>query len=157
MKILLSVWWDMHGIIHFELLGMNQTITAEVYCQQLQRLKTALEQKRPALINRKGVLFHQDNARPHTARMTSSKLEEFGWEKMPHPPYSPDIAPSDYHLFRSLQNHLVGKKLHSREAVKNEVASFFNSKPREFFKRGIEKLVDRWKEVIDKEGNYIDD
>ena len=106
MKILLSVWWEMHGIIHFELLEVNETITAEVYCEQPQRLKTSPEQKRPALINRRGVLFHRDNVRPHTAQITSSKLEEFGWEKVPHPPYSPDIPPSDYHLFRSLQKHL---------------------------------------------------
>ena len=76
----------------------------------------------------KGVIFHQDNARPHTSLVTRKKLLELGWEVMPHPPYSPDLAPSDYHLFRSLQNHLNGKTFDSNDAVKNELIQFFASK-----------------------------
>ena len=45
----------------------------------------------------------------NTSLVTRKKLLELGWEVMPHPPYSPDLAPSDYHLFRSFQNHLNGK------------------------------------------------
>ena len=63
-------------------------------------------------------MFHQDNARPHTARITSQKVEELGWEKIPHPPYSPDLAASDYHLFRSLQNHLKETAFATPEEVK---------------------------------------
>ncbi|KAG5309958.1 SETMR methyltransferase, partial [Acromyrmex insinuator] len=57
-------------------------------------------EKRPELINRKGVVFHHDNARPHISLMTRQKLRELGWEVLMHPPYSPDLALSDYHLFR---------------------------------------------------------
>ena len=110
-KVLLCIWWDILGVVYFELLQPNQTITAEVYCRQLQSLSAALQEKRPSLANRKGVVFHQDNARPHTARITCAKIEELGWEKIPHPPYSPDLAPSDYHLFRSLQNYLSREEL----------------------------------------------
>ncbi|EFN78228.1 Histone-lysine N-methyltransferase SETMAR, partial [Harpegnathos saltator] len=49
---------------------------------------------------------HQDNARPHTSIVTRQKFRELGWEVLMHPPYSPDLAPSDYHLFLSLQNFL---------------------------------------------------
>ena len=44
------------------------------------------------LATRKGVIFHQDNARPHIFLVTRKKLLELGWEMMPHPPYSPDLA-----------------------------------------------------------------
>jgi len=155
MKTLLCVWWDIKGVIHFEMLGMNETITAALYCQQLDRLMEALRKKRPALVNRLGVLFHQDNARPHTARTTSQKLEELGWEKMSHPPYSPDLAPTDYHLFRSLQNHLDGKSFNSQEDVQTAVTLFFDSKSEEFFRRGIHILPERWLAVINNEGKYI--
>ncbi|KAG5344031.1 SETMR methyltransferase, partial [Acromyrmex charruanus] len=50
-----------------------------------------------------------DNTRPHTSLITRQKLRKLGWEVLMHPPYSPDIAPSDYHLFRSLQTSLNGK------------------------------------------------
>ena len=97
------------------LLSSNQTINFELYCEQLQRLQQAIERKRPELINRRGVVFHHDNARPHTFLMTRQKLRELGWEVLMHSPYSPDIAPSYYHLFRSLQNSLNGVKLASKE------------------------------------------
>jgi len=77
--------------------------------------------KRPELINRRGVIFHHNNARPHTSLMTRQKLRELGWKVLMHPPYSPDIAPSDYHLFRSLQNSLNGVKLASKEACENHL------------------------------------
>ena len=77
-KVLLSVWWDIRWIILLELLPRNQTINADVYRQQLARLRNALLKKRPALVNRKGVLIHGDNARPHTARLEEfAQLEEF--------------------------------------------------------------------------------
>ena len=66
------------------------------------KLDKEIKEKRPELATRKGVIFHQDNARPHTPLATRKKLLELGWEVIPHPPYSPDLAPSDYHLFCSL-------------------------------------------------------
>ena len=66
----LSVWWDYMGIIHFELLPKGKTVNSEVYCQQLDRLQEALMAKRPALVNRNGVVLQHDNARPHTSKMT---------------------------------------------------------------------------------------
>jgi histone-lysine N-methyltransferase SETMAR len=51
-----------------------------------------------------GVVLLQDNARPHTAARTQALLEHFNWELFDHPPYSPDLASSDYHLFTYLKN-----------------------------------------------------
>ena len=104
------VGWGWKGIVHYELLSSNQTINSEPYCEQLQRLQQAIERKRPKLINRRGVVFHHDNARPHTSLITRQKLRELDSEVLMHP-YSPDIAPSDYHLFRSLQNSFNSVKL----------------------------------------------
>lgn len=156
-KVMLSVWWDHRGIIHFELLEKNRTITANVYCQQLDRLMCALVSKRPALVNRKGVILLHDNARPHTALATQKKIKEFGWEVIDHPPYSPDIAPSDYHLFRSLQNYLSGKNFDSRLAIEMAIDSFFGSKSEDFFRSGIMALPNRWQRVIENNGHYIID
>jgi len=68
-KIMLCVWWDWEGILYYELLS-NETINSEKYCSQLDELKTAIEQKRPKIANRKGVIFHQDNARLHVSLIT---------------------------------------------------------------------------------------
>jgi histone-lysine N-methyltransferase SETMAR len=73
-KVMLCIWWDWKGILYYDLLPRNQTINSDVYCSQLDRLKAAIDQKRPELVNRKGVVFHHDNARPHVSLATRQKL-----------------------------------------------------------------------------------
>ncbi|GFX01645.1 mariner Mos1 transposase [Trichonephila clavipes] len=96
------------------------------------------------LINRKGVVFHQDNAIPHISLVTRQKLLQLEWDTMPHPPYSPDLAPSDYYLFLSFQNFSDGKTFTSNEEVKNHLDQFFARKDQKFYERGIMLLPERW-------------
>ena len=121
---MLSVWWDIKGIVYFELLRRNQAIELNVYCCQLMKLDEEIKEKRPELATREGVIFDQDNARPHTSLVTRKKLLELGWEVIPHPPYSLDLAPSYYHLFRSLQNHVNGKTFNWKRLSKISLFSF---------------------------------
>jgi hypothetical protein len=71
---MLCIWWDKGGIIHYELLERNLTVTAERYCQQLRRLEEANQQKRPG--RQHGVILQHDKARPHTANMTKAAIQE---------------------------------------------------------------------------------
>jgi histone-lysine N-methyltransferase SETMAR len=87
--------------------------------------------------------------------MTQQKIKELNWEILDHPPYSLDLAPSSYHLLRSLQNHLNNKKFERFEEVNDAILAYFEPKPRSFYKAGIEKLVTRWETVIASNGNYI--
>ena len=89
--------------------------------------------------------------------MTKKKLLELGWEILPHPPYSPDLAPSDYQLFRSLHNHLREKHFDDRAHLETALQAFFASKTADFYARGIEQLCDRWHQVVDLCGEYIID
>ncbi|OAD53478.1 Histone-lysine N-methyltransferase SETMAR, partial [Eufriesea mexicana] len=107
------------------------------------------------LANRKGVVFHQDNVRPHIFLTTRQKLRELGSEVISPPPYSPDLAPSDYHLLKHLHNFLDGKKLASREACENELVKFFTNRGEDFFNRGIMKLPSKWTKVIEQNGAYL--
>jgi len=117
--------------VYYEILPHNQTINSDKYCSQLD-LKVAIDEKRPDLANREGIVFHQDNARPDVSLHTQQKLMQLGWDVLPHPPYSPDLAPSDYHLFRSLQNSLNGKNFDSPEACKNQMEQFIAQKDAKF-------------------------
>lgn len=120
-------------------------------------LALALKAKRPALVNRKEVILQHDNARPHVARLTHQKMRELGWEVLPHPPYSPDIAPSDYRLFCPLQKYLSGKTFPNLNALKTVLSEYFASKGTYFYERGIQNLPERWSKVIENDGNYIID
>jgi histone-lysine N-methyltransferase SETMAR len=97
---------------------------------------TVLLEKYPALVNRNRVLLQQDNARPHTAKKTLQKIEELeGIELLPHPTFSPDLAPSDYYLFRSVAQFLRGKKFQSVADVEIEVEEFLPPKVKSNFTR----------------------
>lgn len=141
------------GVIHHEIIPQDRTINADLYCEILSRVEEAMKEKRPER-KAKDVLFLQDNARPHTAKLTKAKLKAIGWEVLEHPPYSPDLAPSDFHLFLSLKGNIRGKKFDNREAVETWLEQFYASKPTTLFERGINKLEGRWAGVIEFEGSY---
>ena len=108
-KVMLCIWWDQKGVLYYELLKPGETINGERYRTQLIRLKRAIAEKRPEYATRyEAIIFHHDNARPYVAIPVKNYLENSGWEVLSHPPYRPDLAPSDYHLFRSMQNVLTG-------------------------------------------------
>ena len=100
-------------------------------------------------------MFHHDNTRPHVSLMTQKKLRDLGWEVLLHPPYSPDIAPSDYHLFRSLKNFLDGVKLNSKEDTENHLSQFFSEKSEKFYSDGILVLPKKWQNIVDQDGAYV--
>ncbi|GFS77514.1 putative DD34D transposase [Trichonephila clavipes] len=70
----------------------GQRVISTVRSDLLDRLKLAIDQKRPELANRRDV-FHQDNAMPHTSVVTRQNIWELGWEVLMHPPYSTNLAP----------------------------------------------------------------
>ena len=101
--------------------------------------------------------FWFQTSRPGTPLVTCKKLLGLGSEVIPHPPYSPDLEPSDYPLFRSLQNHLNRKTSDSNEIVKSELIHFFASQNQTFYKSWIMKLTERWPKVIEQNDEYIID
>lgn len=154
-KTLITVWWNYKGIIHTDYLPPRKTIKADIYCAEIDVVRAKLQKTDPALVNRRGIILLHDNARPHTAKMTQEKISQVGWELLPHPPYSPDLSPTDYHLFLSMSNFLSGKKYHSVNDVQSDMSLFFVSKKPEFYERGIFSLIDRWEKVVNSCGEYI--
>lgn len=117
-----------------------------------------LEQRYPTLINRNQVLLQHDNASPHTARTTRATIQEMaGVELLPHPAYSPDLAPSDYHLFRSMAHFLRGRRFETVDDVEEGCRQFFASKDKDWYRRGIQQLVERWQKTIEHDGLYFDE
>ena len=130
-------------------------MNAQLYSEQLERLAEAIQEGDPN--RRHKVILLHDNARPHTAKITKAKLQELGFEILSHPPYSPDLAPSDFHLFRSLANVLMGQIFEDEDELESWLDEWIAGKSADFFKRGIEKLPERWEEVINSGGEYIED
>ena len=145
------------GVVYYELLKPSETITGARYRTQLMRLSRALKEKRPQYLERHDkVILQHDNARPHVAKVVKTYLETLKWEVLPHPPYSPDVAPSDYHLFRSMAHGLKHQHFQSYEEVQNWIDSWIASKDDQFFQRGIRLLPERWEKVVANDGQYFE-
>ena len=97
-KVLASIFWDKDGILRIDYLPKGQTINVEYYSSLLVQLKGIFKEKRCANVT-KGVLFLHDNVTAHQALARQKKLAYLGFQCLDHPPYYPDLAPSEYHLF----------------------------------------------------------
>jgi len=104
-KVLVSIFWDRDDILLIDYLPKGQTINAEYYSSLVVQLKDTLKEKRRGKVS-KGALFLHDNAPAHRALATHKKLAYLGFQCLDHPPYSPDLAPSDYHLFPGLKKKI---------------------------------------------------
>ena len=108
-------------------------------------------------MQKKKLLFLQDNASYHKSMKAMLKLYELSFELLPRPPYSPNLAPNDYWLFADLKRKLQGKRFGSNEEMIAETEAYFESKDESFYKKGFEKVEKLWNECIALEGNYVDE
>ena len=97
-KVMATVLWDAQGVIMLDCLAKKSTRTIAYYANLLDQLRTVIREKRRGKLS-KGILLRQDNARVHTCKIAMDAVERNGYELIPHPAYSPDLAPSDYFLF----------------------------------------------------------
>ena len=97
------------------------------------------------------VLLQHDNTRPHTSLKTHEAISSFGWTTISHPPYLPDLAPSDFHLFIPLKESWKGRHFSSDEEVKAAVRKLLKMQPVEFYKEYVHSLKGRKKWFIKQE------
>jgi len=116
-KVLGRVFWDAEGLILAEFLEPGQTITAALYVQTLHKLRRALRDKRPG----QNIIILHDNSRPHAARLTSEAIAKMGWDVLPHPSYSPDLAPFNHHLLGFVKDQLRRQRYETMEAIQEAV------------------------------------
>jgi histone-lysine N-methyltransferase SETMAR len=129
-EVTLAVFWDSQGALlaHFQM--RDENVNAVPYCEVLLKLRDAIHRKRPGQLAR-GVLLHHDNSRPHTARATRYRLQDLQWELLEHPPYSPDLAPSDFHLSGTLKKYVGGKRFADDEEVETELWMWLRQQSKE--------------------------
>ena len=154
-KVMATVFWDSQGVILIDYIEKGKTITGAYYSSLLDRLKTELQEKRPRLAHKK-VLFHHDNAPAHSSGVVAAKLMELRFQLVPHPPYSPDLAPSDYYLFPNMKKWLAGRRFYSNEEVIAETNAYFEELDQSYYSEGINKLEQRWTKCISLNGDYVE-
>ena len=145
-----ALWWDHHSIIHFEFSNHSQLLNVDLYTQNLQSVHENHLRKHSSLIKRRNVVLLFDYVRSHSARITQEKILDLGWFVLKHPQYSPDLAPSDFHLFCSQQNALNDKTFSQEEQVKI-YGKLLKLKTSWIL---LERKPDKWQEVIQNNSKY---
>ena len=102
------------------------------------------------------MILQHDNARPHVAKLVRTYLETLKWEVPLHPPYSPDIAPSDYYLLRSMAHGLADQQFRSYEDIEKWLDSWIASKDEHFYRNDIRALPETWAKVVANDGQYFE-
>ena len=85
-----------------------------------------------------------------------AKLRELKWQLLPHPAYSPDLAPSDFHLFGPLKDPLRGRRFGCESELKSAVNEVVKTMSKDWFEEGIKKVAERWRKCIDLQGDYVE-
>jgi len=136
-KVMLTVYWNLERVVLADFLEKETTINSQRYIETL----TALKRRIKRIGIRNGTLLQHDNARSHTSAATRDAIQCLDFSVLPHPPYSPDLAPSDFHLFPKLKEHLKGQRFSCDEEVKSAARKWFQKQNTNFFKDGFQKLV----------------
>ena len=152
-KVMACVFWDTQGVVLVDFVPPGHTVNADYYCTLLSdHPRPAVRRKRPGLL-KTGVILQHDNAPPHRARQTTETVEEMGWELLLHPPYSPDLHTSDFHLFGPLKESLKGVKFENYEDVQQQ---FLRAADKDLYAAGFSRLVERWERCIELQGDYVE-
>ena len=154
-KFLSSNFWDQDGILLIGYLPKGQTMNAEYYSSLLVQLKDISKEKRRGKITN-GVLFLHENAPAHRALPNQMKLIYLDFHSLDHPPYSPDLAPWDYHLFSGLKKLLKGRYFSSDAEVIPAAETWLDGQYCEFFLSGLKKLEQRARKFIERREEYVE-
>jgi len=150
-----TVFWDKEGVLLVDFLERGSTLNPERYCETLKKLRRAIQNKRRGKLSSK-VLFFHDNARLHTANRTRELLDHFGWQVLDHPPYSPDLAPSDYHLFPNMKTWLATERFDDDAKLQAGVNEWLKFQAAKLYDDGINKLVHRYDKCLNLNGEYVE-
>jgi len=138
-KFLASISWDQDGILPIDYLPNGQTINADYYSSLPVQLKDLLKNKRRGKIT-KAILFLQDNAPAHRALATQKQLAYLDFQCLHHPPYSPDLALSNYHLFPGLKKQLKSRHFSSDAEVIAAAETWLDGQGSDFFFAWLAKV-----------------
>jgi AraC-like DNA-binding protein len=138
-RTMLIAFFDTEGLVHHEFLRQRQTMNQTVYITILQRLRDAVRRKRPHEWSSGIWLLHHDNTPCHAALSAREFLAKHSVPVVPHPPYSPDLAPCDFFLFPRLKSTLKGKRFQDVAEIQLNTTRQLQAIPKPAYQTCIEK------------------
>ncbi|GFR87673.1 transposase [Elysia marginata] len=155
-KRMFTVFFNYNGPLVVDVLPQDTTMTATYYVQNvLSQVKSAINEQRPKVSTSKTLLLHE-NAGPTKARATTQSLWELRIQVLPHPAYSPELAPCDFWLFPILKDRLAGRNFDRIQDLAKAVNSELRTTPEEDYQGVFQKWQIRRKRCIESHGEYFE-
>lgn len=154
-KIMLTVFFNAYGILLIDFKPDKCSFDSKYMVDSILPILSDSIASRRKVKRCQGYYIHFDNARPHMSETTTSKINELGLLVAPHPPYSPDLAPSDFWLFGLLKQKLKGNQFKTRIELEIMVSEMLNSIDKKYFFKAYEAWIERLEAVIARNGDYL--
>jgi len=126
------------------------------YKDVMERLLNRIRRVRLGMCESGDWFLLHDNAPSHNATIVKQFLAQRKVTMLDHPPYSPDLAPADYFLFRKVKSHLKGGLFNSILYIQKAMTSTLNTIAKDDFYKGIQRLYDRANLCVQLEGMYVE-
>lgn len=153
-KVMVTIIWGVNGFFIVDFLPFGQSYNSEYF---ISNILEPLSEKRPNIwrgSKTKKIWLHLDNSKVHNSKLSFSKYEIFGFKRPPQPPYSPDVAPSDFYLFGYLDEKLKGHSFNAPEELFEAIIEILDSISTEKRKEVFDHWIDRCKWIINHNGDY---
>jgi len=151
---MIIVFFDRSGIVHKEFVPPGQTVNHAFYKDVLERLRKRAQRVRRDIAD--DWVLQRDNARAHTALSIREFLAKKNIPILPHPPYSPDLAPCGFYLFPKLKSKLKGHHLGTMENIQKIVTDGLNTLTENEFQYGYDQWKKRWNHCVTSQGAYFE-
>ena len=120
----------------------------------INHLTTVLKPSQVQLDTQGSCIVHYDNAPCHNSRICSEELIHTPFVRLPHPPYSPDIAVCDFYLFGKLKQSLQQVRISNREELEEEIDRIMKQISKEEWKRVFNEWLTRLRWIVENNGEY---
>jgi len=155
-KIMITVMWSISGIIVLNMLPKGESFDSSYFIDNIiyEADQNPTIQKWRKTYGK--IWVHLDNCRVHNSRVSMERMKQIKFERTPHPPYSPDIAPSDFFLFGYVKEKLKGQKFIARDELYEAVHSILSGISEDLILRVFESWITRCYAVSARNGSYSD-
>ena len=150
------IFFSFDGAVACKVVKKGKTVTSKYYLENvLPEVFDEFEKKREGQVVT-NVMLHHDNASSHTANIVKEYLKQKHVTVLPHPPYSPDLAPCDFFLFPKLKKELAGRRFERIENLARAVNSIINKIPNQEYEKCFNSWRNRLQHCIDVGGKYFE-
>jgi len=155
-KVLFDVFFDWKIIVHHEFVPRGQMENKQLYQELLACLRDAVRGKRPELWENQTWMLHHDNAPAHASLLIRSYLAKHQTSVVPHPTYSPDLAPANVFLFPKIKTTLKGRLFQTIEEIRKNAIRELRAITESSFQEAFQKREKRWEPCIASRWDYFE-